>query len=400
MRICGVICEYNPFHNGHAYHLAQARARTEADYLICVMSGSFTQRGEPALADKWSRAHMALLCGADLVVELPALFAVRPAEQFAYGGVSLLHALGAHSLAFGSESTDLEALQATAALLEEESEDFQESLRIKLAQGATHARARSNALAEVLPAAAHEALAQPNGALAVCYLRALAQLGSDITPALVPRAGSGYHDLTAGPMASATAVRAAIEADRWTAVEEATPPEVYEALHTANSMGSLQKRDALDVALLAKLRNMPSTDIAALCDVSEGLEHRIQRAAWRAGTREQLLTAIKCKRYTRSRLSRILCAALLDLTRELAERYPTPPYARVLGFRRDAQPLLTHLKRAASVPLITKVATSGFGENSCFALDLHATDLWSLGCASPLARAAGRDFVTSPIIVP
>ncbi|MCL2544576.1 MAG: nucleotidyltransferase family protein [Clostridia bacterium] len=399
MRICGVICEYNPFHNGHAYHLAQARALSKADYLVCAMSGSFSQRGEPMLGDKWSRARMALSGGADLVLELPALFAVRPAENFALGGAALLHAMGATALAFGSECGDLAALQKAAALLEEETPAFHAEVRAELAGGATLARARARALAGTLPPETPDMLAQPNSALAVCYLRALRALGSGMEPILIPRIGSGYHDAAPGPLASATAVRAAAETGRWADIRAAVPPPAYALLREAHGQGRLHATGALDTALLATLRAMPLEEIAGLCDVSEGLEHRIQRAAWAAGTREQLLAAVKCKRYTHARLSRILCAALLGITREMALRYPAPTYARVLGFRANARVLLSHLKRNAALPLIAKVASSGLQSDDCFALDLRATDLWALGCASAAARGARGDFLTSPVIV-
>ena len=399
MRICGVICEYNPLHNGHAHHLAQARALSGADYLVCAMSGSFTQRGEPAMADKWSRARMALLCGADLVLELPTLFAVRPAEQFAQGGTALLCAMGAQALAFGSECGDLAALRQAAALLEAETPEFHAGLRAELARGATLARARTRALTGALPPDTLAVLAQPNAALAVCYLRALHRLGGGMEPILIPRIGSGYHDAAPGPLASATAVRAAVQTDRWEDIRAAVPAAVYPLLREACDQGRLHAPGALDTALLAALRSMPAHQIAALCDVSEGLEHRIQRAAWTAGDREQLLAAVKCKRYTHARLSRILCAALLGMTRELARRCPTPAYARVLGFRAGARPLLSHLKRKGGLPLITKVAGSGLESDPCFALDLRATDLWALGCSSHAARAARGDFYTSPVIV-
>ena len=399
MRVCGVICEYNPFHNGHGYHLTQAKTLSQADYLVCAMSGFFSQRGEPMLADKWSRARMALRCGADLVLELPTLFAVRPAEQFALGGVALLRALGADALAFGSECGDLAALRQAAALLEEETPSFHAELRAELAQGATLARARSSALAGTLPPDTVKALAQPNSALAVCYLRALRAAGGGVEPILIPRVGGGYHDHKPGPLASATAVRAAVQAGRWEDIRAAMPAPAYALLRNAHERGGLHAPGALGTALLAMLRSMPRSAIAALCDVNEGLENRIQRAAWTAGTREDLLAAAKCKRYTHARLSRILCATLLGMTRETADRYPAPAYARVLGFRADARPLLAHLKRNAALPLITKVASCSLLHGDCFDMDLRATDLWALGCASHAARAARRDFLTSPVIV-
>ncbi len=400
MRVCGIICEYNPLHNGHAHHLAQARALSGADFVACVMSGSFTQRGEVALLDKFTRARMALLAGADVVLELPTLFAVRPAEQFALGGVALLRALGCDSLAFGSECSDLATLRAAAALLEEEPPAMREAMRAELSGGAAHVRARMLAVAEALPEGADRAaLSQPNSALAICYLRAIARLGGGMEPVLIPRTGSGYHDPAPGAMASATAIRAAVADGRWRDVRAAMPAEAYALLDEARALGRLHAPEALDTALLALLRTQPPEALAALLDVSEGLEHRIRRAARTACTREQLLEQIKCKRYTRARLSRVLCAALLGITGTLAQRYPLPPYARLLGFRREAAPLLAQAKQTDGLPIISKVGSSSWVEDACFQLDLRASDLWALGCAEPSQRAAGGDFFTSPVVL-
>lgn len=400
MRICGIVCEYNPFHNGHAHHLRETRNRSQADFVACVMSGHFMQRGSPALLDKWTRAQMALLAGADVVLELPTLFAVRPAEQFALGGVAMLHALGADALAFGCEVDQLDALRTVACLLQDEPQEFHTALREQLMLGAAHAQARGHALSAILPAGLDAAaLSQPNCTLALCYLRALQALGSAMEPLLIPRLGSGYHDSALHAMASATAIREGVRTAQWPDVRAAMPEDAYGLLSAAQESGRLHTPDALDVALLARLRTLPTHYIAALCDVSEGLEHRIVRAAWQAGTREALLDQIKCKRYTRARLSRILCAALLGITQDLAERCPTPPYARLLGFRKSATPLLRHWQRAGNLPLITKLPPSRTLDDPCLALDVHATDLWSLGCAQPTARAAGLDYSTSPVIL-
>lgn len=400
MCICGIVCEYNPFHNGHAHHLRQARDRAGADYVVCVMSGHFMQRGSPSLLDKWTRARMALLAGADVVLELPTLFAVRPAEQFALGSVAILHALDVDTLAFGCEVDQLGALRTVAALLQDEPQGFHAALREHLALGAAHAQARGHALQAVLPPEIDAAaLSQPNCTLALCYLRALQALGSAMEPLLIPRRGSGYHDPALHAMASATAIREGVATERWAEVRAAMPEDAYALLCAAKETGRMHVPEALDMALLAQLRTLPPHCIAALCDVSEGLEHRIVRIAREAGTREALLDQIKCKRYTRARLSRILCAALLGITQDLAISYPTPPYARLLGFRKSATPLLRHWRRKGGLPLITKLPPARTMHNPCLALDVHATDLWSLGCERPAARAAGLDYTTSPVIL-
>ena len=207
MRVCAVICEYNPFHLGHAYHLRAAREASGADYVLCLMSGALTQRGAFARHDKWLRARAALENGADLVLELPTRFACAPAPDFASGGVALLSALGvATHLSFGCEASALPLLSAAAALFKAESPAFSAALRARLADGLPYPRARALAAEQAagLPAAL---LAQPNAALALEYLQALPP---EIAPVPVERRGSGYHDAALSSLSSATAVRAAL----------------------------------------------------------------------------------------------------------------------------------------------------------------------------------------------
>ncbi|NLG24602.1 MAG: nucleotidyltransferase family protein, partial [Clostridiales bacterium] len=330
MRVAGVIAEYNPFHLGHRHHLAEARRRSGCDYVVAAMGGSFSQRGEPMLLDKWARAKMALLGGADLVVELPALFAVRSAEGFAAGGVRLLAALSCDSLAFGCEVDDLELLRAMADALDDESPAFREELKRSLAQGRSHARARGDALARCL-SASPEAVGSPNAVLAVEYLRANRRLAAPMEPVLVPRVG-GYHDTSLSGLASATAIRAALRSGRRADALAAMPAEAAAVLEAA--WPGAADPAGLDNLLLYTLRRLSADDIAALPDVSEGLERRVKRCAESAHDRASLIEAVKCKRYTHARLSRLCCHALLGLTRTLTAQVPQPPYARLLGFRR------------------------------------------------------------------
>ena len=399
MRICGILCEYNPFHNGHAYHLAQARARSQADAVVCVMSGSFTQRGLPALADKWTRAHMALACGADVVVELPALYAVRSAEHFARGGIALLAALGAQTLCFGAEVADLDALREVACLLRQEPPAFARALRAGLDEGLSHARARAQAVQAVLPAVRGDLLTQPNCALALAYLQAIDAQGGALQPLAVPRVGAGYHDAADGPLASATAIRAAVARADMAAVAQAMPEVAFTLLAQARREGRLHAPDALDTALLASLRAAAPEDLCVLCDVVEGMEHRILRAAREAGTRDALLRRIKSKRYPHARLSRILCAALLGMRQALADAYPMPPYVRVLGFRLQAAPLLKRWQDECALPCILRAADPRLAGHPVFSLEVLATDLWALGAQQPERRAARQDYTTPPVIL-
>ena len=326
------------------------------------MAGSFVQRGEPACLSKWARAEMALRCGADAVFELPALFAVRPADAFALGGVGVLDGLGIDALSFGSE--DAELPRRIAALKRVESAEFSARVRENLAAGMSHARAWGAAAAEALGVEA-ERINAPNTVLGAEYLRAVEALGSRMEIAIVPRRGA-YHDaaLPAGrraaarrtapqpaavtPLparfASATAIRAALREGR-----------VEEALAFVPRTGARVPRVRRDNAraddlLLARLRAMTEAEIAALPGVGEGLERRVRRLAGAAPSREALLDALKCKRYTRARLSRLLVHALLGVTEALVQRHPLPEYARLIGLREDARPLMGELSRRARLP--------------------------------------------------
>lgn len=381
MKIAGIIAEYNPFHNGHALHVQTTRRLTGCDCVVACMSGHFTQRGESALRSKWDRARMALSCGVDAVFELPALFAVRTADAFARGGVAILDGLGVDALSFGSEIEDLTLLQRLAALREDEPESVSRRIREKLADGKSHARARGEALGEVLDLPA-DALNSPNLTLAVEYLRALAARGSRVTPVAVKRVGD-YRDTALGAHASATAIRAAFargDAEQALAAipVAARPWAAPDAMH------------GMDDMLLYKLRAMTAGQLAALPDVGEGLENRLYRCCRAASGREALLEAMKCKRYTYARLSRLLTHALIGIDGALTRSVPEPRYARLIGVRRDAAPLLAELKARARLPIVTRGAA--LAGDACFELECRATDTWSLLHDAPESRASGREY--------
>lgn len=393
MQVCGVICEYNPFHHGHALHLSRARALSGADYVVCVMSGSITQRGVFARHDKWTRARMALEGGADLVLELPARFACSPAGEFARGGVNLLASMGVVThLSFGCEAQALPVLSQAAALLSEESPEFRKTLREKLDQGASYPRARALAAQQVFGVQDLESLiALPNASLAIEYLRALPD---DIRPVAVAREGAGYHDTSLTALSSATAVRAALARGELEQALAAVPSPAL--LSSSEARSDVHEENALTQTLLYLLRSTPAETLAKIAGMTEGLEHLFIRAARSAQTRDQLILAIKSKRYTYARLSRICMNILLGITQEFAAQHAAPTYARVLGFKREAQPLLRAIKDQSSIPLVTKAADY---KDPLFSLDIRSQDLWSLGCASPALQKSGRDFTTSPIIL-
>ena len=392
MRVVGVICEYNPFHRGHAFHLREARRRSGADFVVCVMSGALTQRGTFARHSKFLRASMALRGGADLVLELPVRFACAPAADFAAGGAALLGGLGVVThLSFGCEAQAIPALAPAAALRRDEPPALREALRQALDAGLSYPQAYSAAAAACGLSALTETLALPNATLALEYLLAM-PAGMEAVP--VPRAGGGHNDAARGEMASAGAVRAALA--RGDGAAYAALP-FAEDVREAEVRGLVHEEEALTQALLFVLRGSTARELGELYGADEGIEHRLLRAARQAGDRETLLRLADSRRVTRARLSRLCAAALLGLTKETARRCSRPASARILGFRRTALPLLHAIRERGTLPLVAKCADMD-RTDPLFALDVRAQDLWALGCTHPSARAAGSDFITSPIV--
>lgn len=380
MKIAGIIAEYNPFHSGHAYHIQQTREITGCDYVIACMSGSFVQRGEAACMDKWQRCEMALKGGADAVIELPTLFALRTADAFALGGVALLDGVGCDFLSFGSENADLTLLQAAAELRECEPPEFSRMLKAALSEGKSHARAFGEAASKYLS----QPIDAPNALLGVEYIRAIYRLNGKIKPVAIARIGD-YHaqDIDGAGFASASAIRRAMQEGNIEAARSGVPENLRDYI-AAVSM------HAPDDLLLHTLRNMSAEEISALPDVCEGLENRVLKCAQQASTAAELIDAIKCKRYTYLRLMRLCAHAMLHLTQDLTQRHPLPEYARLIGLRSDAQPLMREIAKRSRLPIISDAAA--LRDNEIFRLECRATDLRALMCNTPGERIANQEF--------
>lgn len=395
MRVCGIICEYNPFHKGHSRHILAAKDRSGADYIVCSMSGPVTQRGEFARHDKWTRARAALDAGADLVLELPVRFASGAAQDFARGGVMTLCGLGVLThLSFGCEPDAMDALLPAARALKTESPAMQAAVREGLSAGLPYPAALARAAQSVCDIPNLSAvLALPNASLALAYLR---ELPDGVTPVPVARVGGGYHDETLTELSSATAVRAALERGALSDALAALP--FPDGFAEAEARGFVHRPGALSQSLLYILRTARPDALREICGMDEGIENRLIEAAQTAHDRQSLIEAAKTKRYTWARISRLCAHALLGLTRDTAYAYVNPAYARILGFKKSAAPLLHEIKKSASLPIITKAADFD-RSHPLFALDVRAQDLWSLGCASPDFRTSGLDFTHGPVIL-
>lgn len=376
MRIVGVIAEYNPFHRGHAHQLSQARTLSQADYVVAVMSGCFVQRGDAALLSPAVRAEMALKNGADAVLLLPSLWSVRDAEHFALGGVSLLHDIGCHAISFGAETADGAALLAAAQALEAPADALQSITRQQLSGGLPYPAAISAAMEAFSP---HLSLllSSPNNTLGICYLRAMLRFGSQMAVFPVPRVGDYHATSLSDGFSSATAVRRAILQGDWCAAYDAMPQTAATLLQQEARTGALHRPEALDTALMARLRLMSDADYAALPDLSEGIENRLHRAAETALSREALLQSAKTRRYPYARLSRLATHALLGYTQALLDDTVTPPAAFLLGFRKGCEPLISQLSQGR-IPLISSISQTD-RTAPWLALEERAWALWALG---------------------
>ncbi|WP_373229961.1 nucleotidyltransferase [Cohnella sp.] len=409
MSTVGVIVEYNPLHNGHLFHLQQSKKITGSDNVVAVMSGHFLQRGEPALADKWARAEMALHAGCDLVLELPVAYSAQPAQWFAYGAVSLLEATGVvDSICFGSESGDLDSLMLMASLLADEPPAFAALLATKLKEGLPYPSAFTAAAKAYLQDQGMGEIAfsleQPNHTLGLHYLISLRKINSRIAPYTLRREKSEYNqaDITDGQIASATALRKLLLGE-FGSLEQLTPfapPSTIEILRREMNAGRAPVHwEHFARPLFHELLRLDEADIASYAEVTEGLEYRIKKVlpALQKLTVFELLQALKTKRYTHTKLQRMLLRILLGHHKEklTAQRLATGiDYIRVLGFSERGQRLLHEMRTKAAIPVITSAARIA---SPYLAMDARATAVYSLAFDKADPSAAMRDYTKPPI---
>lgn len=394
MKTIGIIAEYNPFHSGHAWQLAEAKKRTGADFALVVMSGDFVQRGEPAMTDKHTRTEMALLGGADLVAELPVQYACGSAEYFARGACALLDRLGVvDTLCFGCENELPDAFSTLADLLADEPAAFSRSMKKYLTDGNTFPKARLLALEDYLKNnlkteghtaadAARVLLSAPNNTLGLEYLIAGRRQGCSFDFLPIKRQGAGYHcDTPSGNFASATALRQDQRlADRY------IPAESLAVLQ--NALRQEGMRRCSDFSAMLHYALLTCEDYTAFLDISSDLADRIRSLLPRFVSFDQFVSLLKTKQMTETRIRRCLLHILLGIRKEpiKKDRFTGLSYARVLGFRRSALPLLGEIKKRGRIPLITRAADgkkrlSGT-ELAQFELNLRASSIYH--AASPL----------------
>ena len=390
MKTVGLITEYNPFHNGHAYHIEKAKILTGADRVIVIMSGDFVQRGAPAIMPKHLRAESALLSGASLIMELPVCFATGSAEYFAQGSISLLNQLGCiDSICFGSECGDLHLLKEIAQILADEPIEYQAALKQALKEGASFPAARQEAL-NIYSDKYSEILASPNNILGIEYLKALAKIHSKMEPFTIKRIGAGYHDMDIdGQFSSATAIRSDIyqladvnsssESIPLTHIQTQVPSSCHELMKENYQTRYPVKSNDFSLLLKAKLLSETADSLSHYLDMSPELANRILRLRNDYLSFEQFCDLLKTKELTRSRISRSLIHVLLGITNDWLTAMKAPaPYARILGFRKDHADLLGILKQTSDIPLITSPARAVLADTArqMLELDIYASDLY------------------------
>lgn len=429
----GIVAEYNPFHNGHMHQLQACAEGTGSVHTICVMSGAFVQRGEPACFHKLARAEMALAAGADVVLELPAAFAGASAEFFAGGAVSTLEATGVVDwLCFGSETGQLEPLQTAARVLADEPEGFRLLLRGHLDEGRPFAAAREAALSQWLGTTGSQAgkavpsvVGSPNNILAVEYLKALRRLGGTMRPYTIVRRGRGYHDPELeSRYASATAIRRGLTSLSGPPSPSGTPlslngatdvfpEEISQAIPDTTRQVMVREMiegrgpvtpEAFASICLWRLRTASPDDLSRLPYLEPGLALRLKQAALQTGSFSDLVGAATSTRYPRVRIQRILTALLIGVTDETLKALGAAGYAqyiRVLGFRERARPLLAAMRKRARVPVLGRTSQWHKQQDplvqTLLAIEKRASDTWALACSHSSARLGGCENRLSPI---
>jgi len=437
MKILGIITEYNPFHNGHLYHLFKAKEITGADYVVAVMSGNFLQRGEPAIINKWARTKMTLNAGVDLIIELPFVFSTQDANGFAFGAVKLLDSLQIIDyLCFGCETDNLDTLYSISNFLHIEPQEYKELIVYNCKSGYEFPKTRSqtvcdyhrifgiDGLEKISPSELSKLLKYPNNILALEYIKHLLNLKSKINPVAIKRMGASYHQKNiTGKISSATSIRNEIINNLSPSktnpfklndkIKSTIPPSGFPVLERELREGRGPiTLDSYRQYILATLRRMSLEDIFRIHGVTEGLENRIKKASLKSYTVEQLINSIKTRRYTRTKIQRIILHLMMNLSKKDVKIFNRrgPLYARILGFSKKGKNLLRTIKKNSSTPLISKLSNylrQTFSEENnnvrnrsikMLDYDILATDIYVLGNIKAEDRLARLDFTHKIVI--
>ncbi len=404
-KVVGIIAEYNPFHNGHSYHIQNTKAQTGADFVVAVMTGNFTQRGNTSVVNKWEKTKMALNGGVDLVIELPTIYSISSAENFANGAVKILNTLGiVDAISFGMEANDISTLNNIANVLNSEPPEYKTLLEHELGKGNSFPKARDNALMMYLNDIKRYAnvLKGSNNILAIEYLKALKKQKSNLVPVGIKREKVYYNSTKIiDEYASSTGIRNLLLHNQIEEVRRVVPAKVFSMLLENIRQGTyVLDLTAYNYEIIYKLRSMSVKEIANLPDVSEGLENLIKEVSNKTNNLIELINGIKSKRYTQTRIQRILLYALLGITKKDMEvSKKMVPYIRVLGCSENGKMLLSQISPKAKVITSFKKFESA-NRNRRIAkfleIDKRATDIYTLGYKKN--SKAGLDYTKGLIL--
>lgn len=383
MKISGIICEYNPLHNGHLYHLEQVR-HGGADAIVAVMSGNFVQRGDAAILDKFTRAKTAVQGGVDLVIELPVPYSLAPAENFALGGVALLSALGCvNEISFGSECGDIALLSQAAQACRICKTEYADVMHDFLRSGYSYPEVLAQMVQQLCGSEIAAVLAQPNNTLAIAYLNAINELNSNMTPLTIRRRGAGHNSAQPSPDGTASATYIRQYFTEGGDCRRMMPDFAWRALRDAAERGHTGSLQNLERLILYKLRTTDPEEMHDIAEIGQGqgLEYRLYKAK-RCASLEELLRAIQTKRYPMARLRRILLHILLDIRHQ--DMQGVPPYGRILAFNETGKEVLRLSKRTRKLPFshsLAELAQTSPEAGRCAALESQATDIYQLSRA-------------------
>lgn len=396
----GIIAEYNPFHNGHLYQIQKAKELTGADTVIAVMSGNFTQRGDTSLANKLEKAKIALQNEVDMVIELPTIYSISSAENFALGGIKILNEIGnIDYLVFGIEEDNLQELQAIADVLVNENDEFKRNIKEELDKGNSYPKAREIVLKKVLSSENVENIMQkPNNILAIEYLKALKITNSRIKPFAIKRKNSMHHDKNINEnYASGTYIRKLFIENNFDEISKVVPKYTYEKLLELKSRGTYVTsiNDFSDIVIY-KIRMMTKEEISKIADVNEGLENSIKLASTTCKTIDEIIDKVSTKRYTKTRISRILTYILLDITKsDMEQSKKNNPYIRVLGINKKCEEILSTINDSKLITSLKKFEENN-GENELLNIDKKATEIYTI--KYPKSVDANLDYTSKFII--
>lgn len=403
MKALGIICEYNPLHNGHIYHIQEALRISQAECIIAVMSGDYVQRGEPAILDKYTRTQIALDCGIDFVVELPTYYALSSAENFAAGALSICHALHVDSICFGSECNHIDKLETIASFLTKDTAAYKNALKTYLALGNSFAKSRSMAVTDILGADYGNILEEPNNILGVEYIKAILKNNFDIKPLTIMRAGNGYHNNSnKGLYLSASGIREALK--KKTSIDSYIPQSTIQSIETYNNQSkdnnfihaddfsSLLWFQLSNILFKAQNNQYQSTKGVALSAKNHFIQYMMQfidvtpelaasiynhTVKWHTArcnySFSTFAQSIKTKNYALSRIKRILFRIILGFDKEKSVQYNTLPYIKILGFNQKGRVYLKSVKKSISVPIVTKTADY----KDLLFMDIHAANIYN-----------------------